>query len=136
MEREKILERLESIQERHGYLKEDELLKLGRRLGIPLSEVYGTASFYSFLETEPKGDHIVRVCENLPCRLEGSRDLVDTIRSITGIDPGETSDDGKFSLETTSCLGRCDEAPAMMVDGKVYTDLTEEKVESILEGIE
>lgn len=135
MERKKILERLEALQKQDGYLKEEELEKLSKRLDVPLSEIYETASFYSFLETEPKGEHIIRICENLPCRMDGSEDILSHIESSLGIKTGETTDDGKFTLETTSCIGRCDEAPAMMVDDEVYTELTPEKAEKIIERL-
>ncbi|HDM70823.1 MAG TPA: NAD(P)H-dependent oxidoreductase subunit E, partial [Thermotogales bacterium] len=83
--------------------------------------------------TKPKGKHIIRVCESLPCHVTGGREIVETLKKILGIDFGETTSDGLFTLETTGCLGLCGVSPVIMIDDEFYGDLTPEKVEEIIE---
>lgn len=130
-----LLEELRKIQEKHGYLKESELMELSARLSIPLSKIYSTASFYSFFCTEKKGTHIIRVCNNLSCVANGYGKVVECLEEVLGIKPGETTKDGMFTLETTSCIGCCDRPPAMLIDGKAYTNLDREKIKSIISGL-
>ena len=130
-----ILEELKKIQKRCGYLKEKELVGLSKKLGIPLVEIYETAGFYSFLSTKPMGKYVIRVCNNLPCVTNGSGKILKYLKKILKINPGETTGDGKFSLETTSCIGCCDKPPAMMINEKIYTSLDEKKIKEIFGGM-
>lgn len=130
-----LLDELKKIQEKHGYLKESELIELSSKSSVPLSKIYGTASFYSFFCLEKKGTHIIRVCNNLSCAANRSGEILEMLSDILGIKPGETTKDGKFTLETTSCIGCCDNPPAMLIDGKAYTSLGREKVKSIIDSL-
>lgn len=130
-----ILKELEKIQKRCGYLKETELVKLSKRLDVPLSDIYDTGSFYSFFSTEPKGKHVIRVCNNLPCMVNGSEKIMKYLKKILKIKLGETTGNGNFSLETTSCIGCCDRPPAMMINDRVYTNLDEKKIRKILKSL-
>jgi NADH:ubiquinone oxidoreductase subunit E len=130
-----LLEELEKIQKDCNYLKKSELLKLSKKLGIPLSEIYGTASFYSFLSTEPKGKYIIRLCNNLSCIVNGSDNVRNFIEKLLGIRLGETTKDKRFSLEMTSCIGCCNNPPAMMINNKVFTNLTEERISEIIKNL-
>ena len=130
-----ILEELKKIQKRCGYLKEKELVRLSEKLGIPLVKIYETGSFYSFLSTKPKGKYVIRVCNNLPCIANGSGKILEYLKKILKIRIGETTRNGKFSLETTSCIGCCDKPPAMMINEKVYTSLDEKKIKEIIRGL-
>jgi len=130
-----ILNELKKIQKRYGYLKKSELLKLSKKLNISVTKLYETGSFYSFLSTEPKGKYVIRVCNNLPCVMKNSEKILRYLKKFLKISPGETTKDGKFSLEMTSCIGCCNDAPAMMINDKVYTNLTEDKVREIIKTL-
>jgi NADH-quinone oxidoreductase subunit E len=132
MEGTNILKELGKIQKKCGYLKKAEMIKLSKAAGVPVSRIYAAATFYSFLSTEKKGRHVIRVCNNLPCIANGSGTALKCLRRILKIRPGETTKDGKFSLETTSCIGCCDKPPAMMINNKVFTNLTEKKIAKII----
>ncbi len=106
--------------------------ELAKAMNIPESEVYGVASFYSFLSTEIKGKHIIRICRSLPCYIKHSQMIIDAVEKELGIKPGETTEDGLYSLELTNCIGACDKAPAMMIDNDVHGNLTAEKISGIL----
>jgi NADH-quinone oxidoreductase subunit E len=98
-----------------------------------LSKVYGVATFYTLLDTEEKGENIIRVCESAPCHIKKSTNILNELKEGLGIDVGETTDDEKFSLELSSCLGVCGVAPAIMINDTVYGNLNSEKLENILE---
>ena len=128
-----LLERLTEEQDRFGYLSGERLAEIARSLGLTISEVYGVATFYSFLSTKPRGRNVIRICKCLPCFLKQSAIIVDRIEQELGVKAGETTPDGKFSFELTNCIGACDKAPAMMVNHDVYGNLTPEKIPQILE---
>ncbi len=101
-------------------------------LDVPLSKVYGVATFYSFYSTKPRGKYVIRLCASAPCHVEGAQKVFDAFERVLGIKPGETTYDGKFTLEHTECLGICHVAPAAMINDKVYEKLTPEKVSEII----
>ncbi len=123
---------LKDVQKEFGHLSEDVLTRVAMKTDIPLSEVYGVATFYSLFTTKPKGTHIVRCCNNAPCHVKGSKEVLNKIKEYLGLEVGETTPDRKFTLEFTSCLGLCAVAPVMMVDDEVYGNLTPEKAVAIL----
>jgi len=123
-----LLPALKEVQEERGYLSAQAIADIAGRRGMCIGEVYGVASFYSFLDTEPLGRNVITVCRSVPCYLSDYETVVETIESALGIQPGETTSDGKFSLQLTNCIGACDKAPAMMVNGAIYGDLTPQKV--------
>ena len=132
--REGLLAELKQEQIESHFISQAALARLGERFNTTSGEVYGLTSFYSFLSAEPIGRNVVRVCRNLPCFLKNGLVLLDAIKSAIGIGPGETTADGRFSLELTNCLGACDRAPAIMVNHDVYGELTAEKIPEILEA--
>jgi NADH:ubiquinone oxidoreductase subunit E len=101
-------------------------------LDLSTSEVYGVSTFYSFLSTKPLGKNVIRICKSVPCYLQGSRMIVQSIENEIGIKPGEATRDKKFSLELTNCIGACDQAPAMMVNQSLHGNLTPKKISRIL----
>ena len=123
---------LKDVQKQYGSLTEPVLTQVARATSIPLSEVYGVATFYSLFTTKAKGKYIVRCCNNAPCHVKGSTDVLNKIREYLGIEFGETTLDDQFTLEFTSCLGLCAVAPVMMVNDDVYGNLTPEKAVAIL----
>jgi NADH-quinone oxidoreductase subunit E len=129
---ENLLIALKKAQAGQGYLPGKTIGKLADSFGLPVSYVYGVASFYSFLAVRPSGKNVVRVCKSLPCHFKGGRDIVKAIAGEIGAGPGQTSPDGRFSFEMTSCVGLCDSAPAMLVNDTPYFGLTPEKAVRVL----
>ena len=90
----------------------------------PLSDVYGTATFYTLFATKPKGRYVIRLCDSPPCHIEGSSDIKSAIAKAIGVRPGQTTEDGHFTFEIVSCFGLCGVAPAVMINEDVYGNLT------------
>ena len=128
-----LIELLKKGQDTFGCLSREFLVETAESLGLPLSEVYGVATFYSFLSIKPQGKNVIRICKCVPCLIEDADTIVEAIGIKLGIKPGETTPDGKFSLELTNCIGACDKAPAMMINYDVHGDLTSWKISQILE---
>ena len=129
---EDLLILLEEAQNKLGYLPKELMAELAKSLDISVSDVYGVATFYSFLSTKPLGRNVIRICKSLPCFLKNSQAIIETIEKEIGIKPGETTPDGKFSFELTNCIGACDKAPAMMINDDVHVNLTPRKISQIL----
>jgi bidirectional [NiFe] hydrogenase diaphorase subunit len=119
-----LIEVLHSAQEAFGFLDSETLAFVGASLGVPLSKVYGVATFYSFFTLEPQGDHACVVCTGTACYINGAGGIVAGIRRELGVEPGGTTEDGRLSLLTARCLGSCSLAPAMILDGEVHGKLT------------
>jgi len=133
-ERENLLVALKKAQSRFGYLRGELLVEAANSLGIPASEAYGVATFYSFLSTKPQGEYVIMVCKSLPCFLKHSQTIIDAVRRQIGIGLGEATPDGKFSFQLVNCIGACEQAPAMMINYTVYGHLTPRKVARILKA--
>jgi NADH-quinone oxidoreductase E subunit len=133
---EDLLARLKEAQSKFGYVSEEVMAELAESLDTPINDVYGVASFYSFLSIKPLGRNIIRICKSLPCFLKGSDIIVESVKKELGIKLGETTPDGRFSFELTNCIGACDKAPAMMINHDVYGDLTPGEISQILEEYE
>ena len=129
-----LIAKLKEAQHKLGYVPEKTMAELAESLDIPVNDVYGVASFYSFISTKPLGRNIIRVCKSLPCYLEHCQTIIESVEKEIGIKPGETTPDGKFSLELTNCIGLCDQAPAMMINDDAHGDLTPEKIKAILKA--
>ena len=134
--RSMLLAALYVAQEKNGYLTRDAVHQVAKRLGLTDSEVYSTASFYTLFRTEPVGRHVIQVCEGLSCYLnEGAERVVDYVGAKLGIRPGETTSDGRFTLETVQCLASCGTAPAMRVNDQLYENLSPASIDDILERL-
>ena len=131
-QREHLLTSLSQAQRRDGAVSAAVMRELAAEIDVSLSEVYGVASFYSFLSTRPLGRHVIRICRSVPCFLKSSDSLAAQLEETLGVRAGETTADGRFSLELVNCIGACDRAPAMLVDDDVHADLTPAKVRRIL----
>ena len=127
-----IIPLLQRLQEVYGYLPQEIVLEVCDRTGLPASQAFGVATFYSQFYLEPRGRHLVRCCRGTACHVRGGRRILDTLQQALGIHDGETTPDRQFSLETIACLGTCFLAPVIMVDHDYYGDMTAEKVEKIL----
>jgi len=131
-----LLTALYIAQEQHGYLTEAAVERVADRLGLPVSEVYSMASFYTLYRTRPAGRYVLQVCEGLSCFLaDGAERLVDHLRKKLDIEVGETTPDGLFTLETVQCLASCGTSPAMRVNDALYENMTAEKVDELLETL-
>ena len=128
-----LLVRLKEASERDGYVSAAAMQELAAKNRLPENDVFGVASFYSFLAVKPRGRHVIRLCKSLLCHMESAGAVLGAIRQALGISPGETTADGRFSLELTSCIGLCDRPPAMLVDDDPHVELTPEKIPQILE---
>ncbi|MPQ47835.1 NADH-quinone oxidoreductase subunit NuoE [Marinifilum sp. N1E240] len=131
-ERENLLPILQGVIDEERYLSEEAILKIAKEMSIPAADVYGTASFYSFLDTEPRGKYVIRVCKTITCAMKGKNQIIQAIESYLKVKVGETTIDKKFTILQTNCLGWCHKAPAMLVNDEVYTELTPESVVDIL----
>jgi NADH-quinone oxidoreductase subunit E len=132
MERDQLLNLIIEVQDKAGFVSEDAMEEISNHLGISLSDVYGVTTFYSFLSTQPLGRHVIRICKSVPCFLQNGVTIAASIEKELSIGPGETTSDGRFTFELTNCIGACDQAPAMLVDGEVYGNLTPERIKEIL----
>lgn len=114
-----LIEVLHTAQEAFGYLNEDLLIYVARQLKLPFSWVYGVATFYHFFSLKPQGEHTCIVCMGTACYVKQAAEILIKLKETYGIDPGETTPDGKLSVSTARCLGSCGLAPLMVVDGKI-----------------
>ncbi len=132
--RGELLMLLEAAQDKSAHLSQELIAELAESLGLSIGEVYGVATFYSFLSTKPQGRNVIRICQSLPCLLKYAQTIIESVQKEVGIRPGETTPDGRFSFELTNCIGACDGAPAMMVNSDVHGDLTPKKIAKILQA--
>lgn len=133
--RSSLLPVLQDIQRNHRYISEFAQQEVARMLDIHPVEVYSVITFYSFLNSKPKGRNIVRLCQTITCDMFNKDDVVKAIERELEIKFGETTKDKNITLEFANCLGMCDQGPAMLVNDKVYTKLTPEKAIEILNGL-
>lgn len=124
---------MQDMQRKFNYISREGMEALAEYLECPLSSLYSMATFYRALSLKPKGKHIIKLCDGTACHIRGSVNLVGGVKRELGIDAGETSSDGEFSLELVNCLGSCALAPVMVVDGKYYGKVTLEKLPGILD---
>lgn len=127
---------MQEAQEIFGYLPQDVQIVIAEGLGLTLSEVYGVATFYSQFSLQPKGEHVISVCMGTACYVKGAQAVLDKLASSLGVEPGETTKDGKFTLVATRCLGACGLAPVLTVDEDVHGRVTPDDVPMILSRYE
>jgi NADH-quinone oxidoreductase subunit E len=126
---------LEEIQERYRYLPPEALILASERLGVPLSQAYGVATFYNAFSLKPKGKHCLHVCMGTACHVRGSPQVVDRLESKLGIKAGETTRDHVFTLETVNCLGACALGPIVVTDEEYSGQMTTQKVDRLIRTI-
>jgi len=131
----RLLPILEEIHKEYSYLPEPILKELSKKLNIPLVKIYGVATFYFLFDVKKRGKYIIRVCNSPTCYINGSVDVLQFLKNKLKINVGQTTKNKKFSLELSSCIGCCDKPPAMMVNDKVYCNLTEGKIKKILKKL-
>ncbi len=131
--RASLLPVLQGVAEVEQSVTDEAMIEIAKALDISTAEVYGTATFYSFLETEPRGKFTIRICKTIVCDMHGKRLIIETLENLLKIKVGETTHNRKFTLLETNCLGWCHKGPAMLINDDVYTELTPAKVRTIID---
>ena len=130
--RDGLIPLLQDVQEAHGYLSRDAVVRIGRHLRLPASKVYGVATFYNQFRFQPLGRYHLQLCRGTACHVKGSNQTLNAIQRTLQIKPGQTTRDGVFSLEVVACLGACGLAPLMAVNGEFHAGATSERATKIL----
>jgi len=133
-EKESLLPVLQEIVTHNNFITDDDIVEIANTLDISAAEIYGTASFYSFLDTEKRGKYVIRICKSIVAVMKGKDEIMETIQDILHIKVGETSHDNMFTLLETNDIGWSDKEPSMLINNKAYTELTSEKVTEIIKS--
>ncbi len=133
--RSALLPALHVAQRERGWLSPEVMRDVAEVMDLPPTEVASVASFYTMFNRQPVGENLIQVCTNISCSLLGAEHIVECLKSKLGIDVGETTPDNKFTLVTVECLGSCGTAPMMQINDTYYENLTEEKIDRILEEL-
>ena len=134
-ERESLMPILQGVIHKNQYLTEEAMIEVAEALDLSAAEVYGTASFYTFLDTKPLGNYVIRICKTITCYMKGKDEIIKAIEDRLNIKLGQTTSDGKFSFLAANCIGWCHEGPAMLINDKVYTKLTPKKAVQAINDI-
>ena len=124
---------LSDIQNEYGYIPLDVQQIVSEKTGIPVAEIYGVVTFYSFFSLKPKGKYIIGCCLGTACYVKGAQQIIDKFSEILGIKAGQTTEDGLFTIDALRCIGACGIAPAVTINGKVYPKMTVDKVPGVVE---
>ena len=124
---------LSDIQKEYGYIPLEVQELVSQKTGISVAEIYGVVTFYSFFSLKPKGKNVVGCCLGTACYVKGGQQIIDKFSEILGIKPGETTEDGLFTLDALRCIGACGIAPAVQINGQVYPKMTVDKVPALIE---
>lgn len=130
--RDSLLPILQDIIVENRYISREMMVNVARELDISAADVFGTATFYSFLDTKERGKYIIRICKTISCSMKGKNEILSTIEEMLKIKLGETTADKKFSLLETNCIGWCHKGPALLINDTPYTELTPSKITEIL----
>jgi NADH:ubiquinone oxidoreductase subunit E len=130
--RESLIPILQDLVVHNRFLSKQDMVDVARELNISAADVFGTATFYTFLDTEPRGKYVIRICKTISCAMKGKNEILATIEEILKVKIGETTPDRRFSLLEANCIGWCHKAPAMLINDTPYTELTPPKVTEIL----
>lgn len=127
------IEAMQIVQRYLGWVSDETICEIAEFLEMTPDELDGVATFYNHIYRKPVGKHVILICDSVSCWIMGYDDLREHITSRLGISPGETTKDGLFTMLPIQCLGACDKAPALMIDGKLFSDLTAEKFDKLIE---
>jgi NADH-quinone oxidoreductase subunit E len=127
-----IIPLLQKIQDEYGYLPREQLQAMAEYLNVPLSKIYGVATFYAQFNFTPLGKYVIKICHGTACHVNGAVNISQAVKEELGIDENETSEDGLFTLQPVACLGCCSLAPVIMINEKVYGNLTTDSVRKII----
>jgi NADH-quinone oxidoreductase subunit E len=132
--RDSLIPILQEIQDDEGWLSEKSLTEVGQHLNLPVSKIYGVATFYNQFRFQPKGKNHIQICRGTACHVLGSSNVQTELEKILKIKTDETTKDGLFSLEVVACIGACGLAPVISINGKFYAKVTAESVKEIIES--
>ena len=135
-DKDSLLQILNEVQDKYGYISEKSQMEISEYLGLSLAEVYSVVTFYSRFSLEPKGKYNISVCLGTACFVKGSEKILDRLKQRLNIDVGQTTPDGKFSIEETRCVGACGLAPVFTVNGEVYGKATPKLLDEVLDSLE
>lgn len=133
-ERTALMPALQAIVGEKRYLSDEDIVEVAKTFDLSAAEVYGTATFYTFLDTVPRGQYVIRVCKTIACHMSGKDEIIEALQNMLKIKVGETTVDKKFSLMTANCLGWCHKGPVMLVNDEVYPELTVQKAIEIIQS--
>lgn len=134
-DKDNLIQILNEVQEFYGYIPKKAQIEISNYLGIPMAEIYGVITFYSRFTLKPKGKYHIAVCLGTACYVKGSSKIMDRLKERLNIEQGETTKDGKFSIEATRCVGACGLAPVFTVNGEVYGKATVQKLDQVLDEL-
>ncbi len=134
-EKDNLIPILEEVQEKFGYIPKEAQKEISEFLDIPMAEIYGVITFYSRFTLEPKGKYTISVCLGTACFVKGSRKIMDRLTERLKIEPGQTTEDGLFSIDETRCVGACGLAPVFTVNGEVHGKATVKMLDTVLDEI-
>ncbi|MBN1446498.1 MAG: NADH-quinone oxidoreductase subunit NuoE [Bacteroidetes bacterium] len=129
-----LIDMLQDVQEHFGYLPDAEMQRVARHIDIPVSRVYGVATFYNQFRFQPLGKYVIRVCRGTACHVKGSLDILRTLENELGIKAGQTSKDLRFTIETVACIGACSIAPVIAVNDEFHGGLTTKSLQKLLKS--
>jgi NADH-quinone oxidoreductase E subunit len=132
---EELIPALQEIQKEFGYLSEDNLELLSKKIHVPLAQISGVATFYNWFKLKPIGKYHISICRGTACHVNNSEHILKYLEKSLKIKAGDLTEDAVFSLECVNCIGACAKAPAMMINDIVYGELTEKKVDEILSAL-
>lgn len=132
-ERDSLIPILQDVQEAQGYLSREAVSKIGKHLKLPASKVHGVATFYNQFRFQAQGKFHIQLCRGTACHVKGSAALLEATKRTLGINAGQTTRDGLFSLEVVACMGACGLAPVICINGEFYAGVTPEKVQELIE---
>ncbi len=133
--KDNLIQILNEVQEHYGYIPENTQKEISEFLSMPMAEIYGVITFYSRFSLEPKGKYNISVCMGTACYVKGAQKMLDRLTEKLNLQPGQTSEDGMFSIEETRCVGACGIAPVFTVNGEVYGKGTVQKLEQVVEEL-
>jgi len=130
--KEELIPILMKVNQEIGFIPKEAMEQISLRMHIPQSQLYSVATFYHMFFTKQTGRHVIKFCESAPCHVVGGREVFDALKNELELEPGETSNDGKWTLTTTSCLGVCSVGPVIMIDEDLYGNMTPDQIPDIL----
>ena len=136
VDKENLIPILNDVQEKYGYIPKIAQLEISKYLNVPMAEIYGVITFYSRFTLEPKGKYNISVCLGTACFVKGSQAILDRLKERLKLEEGKTRKDGKFSIDTTRCVGACGIAPVFTVNDEVYGHATVKKLDEVIDKLE
>lgn len=132
---QQLVEVLQDVQEAFGYVPQDVMKTVSKELGVPVIQVYRVANFYKAFSLTPRGRHVLTVCMGTACHVRGAPRMLDEVQGQLGIDPGQTTKDGMFTLERVNCLGACAMGPVVVLDGQYHAKMNAGKLRELIQSV-